>query len=352
MFIETLLIAGITIIALAVFAYVVRRWILEAGEKQKPSEEIIAWLKAQSESSNKNLKQFTDTLSSSTKAINEALSRQSKQLLDAQRHIYTKLQESSKAIGQMSEIGRGMKELQQFLQSPKLRGNIGEHVLRELLGQMLPKQSFHLQYTFKNGTIVDAVIQTASGLIPIDSKFPMENFKKLSIAETEKEKQSAKREFANDVRKHVRSIASKYILTEEGTIDYALMYIPSEAVYYEIVNNSELFDYAGKERILPVSPVTFYAYLKAILMSFEGQKIEAQAKQILAHLRALQKDYEKTDQNLSVLGRHLNNAYNMMNNVVLAFSQLGQRLSSIQVLSNEGEKKLASQTDKETEEAG
>lgn len=231
-------------------------------------------------------------------------------------------------IGELSEIGRGMKDLQEFLRSPKLRGNIGEQVLKELLGQMLPKQSFHLQYTFKSGEKVDAAITTSAGIIPIDSKFPMENFRKMNSSGSELDKKTFEKLFERDVKGHIESISRKYILPAEGTIDYALMYIPSEAVYYEIVNNSSLFDYAGDRRVLPVSPTTFYAYLKAILMSFEGQKVEAKAKEILSAVRAIQKDYEKVEENLSVLQKHLNNAYNSLSTVFSSFTQLGQKVNS------------------------
>ena len=104
----------------------------------------------------------------------------------------------------------------------------------------------------------------------------------MAAAEGATEKKRADKEFQRDVKKHINDISKKYILTEEGTIDYALMYIPSEAVYYEIVNNPTLFEYSSSKRVLPVSPTTFYAYLRAILMSFEGQKIETKAKEILA----------------------------------------------------------------------
>ena len=216
---------------------------------------------------------------------------------------------------------------------------IGEQVLKELLAQMLPKQAFHLQYSFKSGEKVDAAIQTSAGIIPIDSKFPMENFRRLNAASGDTEKKTAMRDFERDVRRHIDDISKKYILTEEGTIDYALMYVPSEAVYYEIVNNPNLFDYSGKKRVLPVSPTTFYAYAKAILMSFEGQKIEAQAKQILASLRAIQKDYTKVEDNLNVLQKHLNNAYNMMGNVFTSFEHLGRKITSTRNLDS-GSKKL------------
>jgi len=222
--------------------------------------------------------------------------------------------------------------LQDFLKSPKLRGNIGEQVLKELLGQMLPKQSFHLQYSFKTGSVVDAAIKTANGIIPIDSKFPMESFRKMMAAETEADKTPHVRQFVNDVRKHIRDISSKYILTEEGTIDYALMYIPSEAVYYEVVNNPELFEYAGENRVLPVSPMTFYAYLKAILMSFEGQKIEEKARYILDALKAIETDTKSFGEDFRVLVKHITNAKNMADSAGSSFGQLQARISSVRSL--------------------
>ena len=233
-----------------------------------------------------------------------------------------------------------MKDLQEFLRSPKIRGNIGEQILKELLTQMLPKQSFNLQYTFKSGDKVDAVIKTSAGIIPIDSKFPMENFRKMTEADSEREGKIAKRAFERDIKVHIDAISKKYILTEEGTIDYALMYIPSESVYYEVVNEPKLFEYASSKRVLPVSPTTFYAYIKAILMSFEGQKIEAKAREILVAIRAIKKDYGKVEDGLTTLQRHLNNAYNMMTNVFISFNKLGQKIASTQSLDQGAGKKL------------
>jgi len=284
----------------------------EIKEATRPDETLKEWLKSQ---------QFQ----------NQSLSKAISERLDNATQVMAQVQ---KSIGEMSEIGRSMKDLHEFLRSPKIRGNIGEQVLKELLGQMLPKQSFYLQYTFRSGVTVDAAIKTASGMVPVDSKFPMENFKRVVAAKDDNEKRVAEKEFIRDVKGHIDAISSKYILTEEGTIDYALMYIPSEAVYYEVVNNSDLFDYAGSKRVLPVSPTTFYAYLRAILMSLEGQKIEAKAKRILAIIQAIQKDYQKVGDNLEILGRHLQNAYNQMANVMNGFMVLGQKISSTQSLEN------------------
>ena len=296
------------IITVIILGFVILGYLID--KRQKPSNELLEYLKTTNVRLNEQGKSFNERLVNAAKVIGEV----------------------QKNLGEMSEIGRGMKELQEFLNSPKLRGNIGEQVLKELLSQMLPKQSFHLQYTFKSGEKVDAAIKTSAGIIPIDSKFPMENFRKIQT-EIETEKKQAQKDFERDVRKHIDDISRKYILTEEGTIDYALMYVPSEAVYYEIVNNQDLFDYAGEKRVLPVSPTTFYAYMKAILMSFEGQKIETQAREILSALRAIQKDYGKVGENLNVLQRHLTNAYNMMSSVFSSFTQLGQKITSTQNLS-------------------
>lgn len=317
---EIYLIATLIIAGLAIAIWLINKKLSQIAEVTKPDKTLVEWLKSQQEASQQT-----------SKAISERLDRAAQVIAGVQR-----------SIGEMSEIGRGMKDLQEFLRSPKLRGNIGEQVLKELLSQMLPKQSFDLQYSFRSGVKVDAAIKTAAGIIPVDAKFPMENFRKMTAAKSEEEKKVFEKEFVRDVKTHIDDISSKYILTDEGTIDYALMYLPTETVYYEVVNNSDLFDYAGKKRVLPVSGTTFYAYMRAILMSFEGQKIEQRAKEILAAIRAIQKDYQKVDTSLSVLGRHIQNAYNQMSNVVSGFTQLGQKLSSTQALGT-GEKEEVKQ---------
>ena len=278
----------------------------------------------QRQSSNKEMMQIMQMLHTGSKEDRKVLLENLTQNTNA---LNQRLENVQRNLGEMSEIGRSMKDLQDFLKSPKLRGNIGEQVLKELLKQMLPDNSFNLQYTFKSGEKVDAAIKTSGGIIPVDSKFPMENFRKMMSAQNDSDRTIFQKEFQRDIKKHIESISKKYILTEEGTIDYALMYIPSEAVYYEVVNSPELFEYAGDKRVLPVSPTTFYAYMKAILMSFEGQKIEEKARDILSLIKAVQKDYQKVETNLNVLQKHINNANNAVSNVLDDFGKLGQKLS-------------------------
>ena len=199
---------------------------------------------------------------------------------------------------------------------------------------MFPKNSFHLQFGFKSGAKVDAAIKTGAGILPIDSKFPMENFQKMVKAKDKQEGKLHKKALVKDVKKHIKDISKKYILPDEDTLDFALMYIPSEAVYYEIVNLPELMNYARDSRVYPVSPSTLYSHLQTILLSFEGEKSESRSKRVFAILRGIQKDYSKLDDNLSVLNRHLTNAFNQMSNAQSSLTSLGQKISSTQTLSS------------------
>ncbi|MBI2009673.1 MAG: DNA recombination protein RmuC [Candidatus Chisholmbacteria bacterium] len=141
-------------------------------------------------------------------------------------------------------------------------------------------------------------------------------------------KKLAQRAFVHDVKKHIDDIARKYILPEEGTMDFALMYLPSEPVYYEVVSDTELTDYARRRRVYPVSPTTLYAHLQMILLTFEGKKIESTSREILNLMRGVRKDYEKVEVHLTTLGSHIGNAYNKFSEVDRSFTLMGQKLSS------------------------
>lgn len=285
--------------------------------ERKPDEALLEWLKTMQSTINSSSSQTVRTLQENTKQLNERLDTAARVIRDVE-----------KEVGQMSEIGRNMRELQDFLKSPKLRGNIGEQVLKDLIAQMFPKSSFHLQYEFKSGEKVDAAIKTDAGILPIDSKFPMENYQKMVKATEKSEKEMFEKEFIKDIKKHIDAISKKYILPAEGTMDFALMYIPSESVYYEIVNQTEVLDYARRSRVYMVSPSTLYAHLQTILLSFEGHRIESKSKELFTLLRSVQIDYEKIEENMSTLGKHINNAYAQFGNVLSGFSSLGQKLNS------------------------
>ena len=302
--------------AIVSVAYFLNKKLTELKNASGPSAELLEYLKTTNSRLDEQNKNITSVLQSSTKTLNERLDNAARVIGAVQKNI-----------GEMSEIGRGMKELQEFLKSPKLRGNIGEEVLQDLIGQMFPKNSFLLQYAFKSGQKVDAAIKMEAGILPIDSKFPMESFQRLAKSE-EAEREKCRKEFTKDVKAHIETIAKKYILPEEGTMDFALMYVPSEGVYYELVQLVDLMDYSRKVRVYPVSPSTLYAHLQTILLSFEGKKLESKSKEVFKLLRAIQGDYEKIDGNLGILGGHIKNTYNQMDRVVSSFSLLGQKLES------------------------
>ncbi len=310
----------VVVLGFIIVSYLINKKLSEIG-KSKTDETLLEWLKTMQSTINSSSSQTVRTLQENTKQLNERLDKAAVVIKDVE-----------KEIGQMSEIGRNMRELQDFLKSPKLRGNIGEQVLKDLISQMFPKSSFLLQYEFKSGEKVDAAIKTDAGILPIDSKFPMENYQKMVKVTEKQEKVSFEKEFVKDVKKHVDAISRKYILPSEGTMDFALMYIPSESVYYEVVNQPELLEYARKARVYMVSPSTLYAHLQTILLSFEGRKMESKSKELFALFRSIQIDYGKISDNMSILGKHINNAYSQFGNVSSGISSLGQKLNSTKVL--------------------
>jgi len=270
----------------------------------------------------KNSEVLQSQLGATNKAINERLDK-------AAAFMKTIGDE----VGQMRELGKSMKDLQDFLQSPKLRGNVGEQILRDLLDQVLPAANFTTQYKFKEGQVVDAIIKTDNGLIPIDSKFPMENAKKLFQVETEEEKTAIRREFAKDVRKHVNDISKKYILPSEGTVDFAIMYIPSEAVYYEAVANiPELIDFGQEKKVFMVAPNSFYYFLQTVMLGLKGKKIGEKAKHIMEMLGTIQQESQKFGEQLGVLNRHVTNAKNSMDNVSGEYGKLSGKIDQVKLL--------------------
>lgn len=316
-----IVISALVVVAFAVLFLQIKK-LAQNKNSSETTDLLMQLIKQIQESSDKTTQMTQKQLSETTRSLNERLDKAAQVISGV-----------SKSVGEMTELGRGMKELQEFLRSPKMRGQMGEAVLKDLLGQSLPKQNFHLQYAFKSGEIVDAALKLEQGIIPIDAKFPMENFRKMAKSADEKEKDLNRKAFTQDVKKHIDAISSKYIRPQEGTLDFALMYIPSEPIYYEILTNSpELDDYAYRKRVRPVSPNTLYAYLRAIIMSLEGSKIEAQAGQILAALREIGDETEKFGSTLSVLTKHIKNAAATSDDVNSRFSRLSSRISTVQTI--------------------
>ncbi len=233
---EIYLIAALIIVSLAMAVYLINRKLSQLAEK-KPEETLTEWLKSMQSSLDNTTKTLNAALSTGNKNLTDTLQKSNEQLnqrLDNAARLMSQIQ---KEAGKFAELSLSMRNLQDYLRSPKLRGNIGEQVLKDLVSQMFPKNSFFLQHTFRSGDKVDVAIKTDAGILSIDSKFPAENFQKMMAAVNEAEKEVSRKALNRDVKKHIDDIAKKYILPDEGTMDFALMYIPSEPIYYEVVND-------------------------------------------------------------------------------------------------------------------
>jgi DNA recombination protein RmuC len=279
-------------------------------------------------------------LNTVTQQLNERLRETSVALQDAHKTVGQRLDsativfgEVQKSLGrleethkQIYEISKDISSLQQLLRAPKFRGEMGETLLGKLLEDILPRENVRLQYRFKSGDIVDAVIIVGQNLISIDAKFPLENFKRVQISNSDEERKSNYRAFVRDVKGRIDEVASKYILTDEKTFDFALMYIPAEAIYYEISKDEELNSYAKLKKVIFVSPNTFYAYLQAILYGLKGINIQRNIQNIFAQLSRLQSDFKKFQEDFDLIGNHLSNAAKKYNEARIKLGAFADRL--------------------------
>ncbi|HOM77861.1 DNA recombination protein RmuC [Patescibacteria group bacterium] len=324
---------------IGVLSYILLRQIKNIKNDLKGNEDTILtqWLKEmretverKGETQEKQLTEMRKTLDEQLKSQRDAMGQQTKVLwerLENATNVIGKVQEH---LGGINELGKDMKDLNNILKSPKLRGGLGEQFLYEILETSLPKDLYRTQYAFKNGAICDAVIFTDKGIIPVDSKFPMENFKNM-ISAKEEEKENYKKAFLRDVKKRIDEVAGKYILPEEGTTDQAVMYIPSENVFYElIVHSTKVEEYARRKNVLMTSPNTFSFFVKTILVAYQQHEIEKNAKEILKSLGGIKVEAEKFGGDLETLSKHILNSYKNMEKVNSSFADLFGRIERVQ----------------------
>ena len=286
-------------------------------------QELQAHLATQAQTFSTQLSQLTQSMTQQLGQVRQELQSgvaASGQLAsNAQKEVAQQLQSATEAvrkislqIGEVQQAGRDLSQTAQTLQmvlgGAKTRGSLGEAALERLLEDALPQAAYKMQFRFSTGNIVDAVVQSGDRMLSVDSKFPLEAFRRL--AETGEE---ARKEFSTAVRKHADSIAEKYILPGEHTLDYALMFVPSEAVYYELLMTHDskfglLDEYCRSKRVFPVSPNTFYACLSAIALSLQGQKIEENARHLMDNMSGLKKQLDSFSDVFDRLGNHLRHA--------------------------------------------
>lgn len=276
---------------------------------------------------------LTQTLQNVDRNVNARLDNAAKVIGDVQR----KLGEVHETTKQVQEISKDISSLQEILRAPKIRGGMGELFLSDLLKQVLPPSRYQEQHRFKSGEKVDAVILLKEAMVPVDSKFPLENFKRIVEAKDDASRVSAKKQFIRDVKKHIDDICQKYILPDEGTFDFALMYIPAENVYYEIIIKDEdledeksIFKYSIENKVIPVSPNSFYGYLQTILLGLRGMRIEEQAQEILKNLSRLEGDFERVMNDFGTMGKHLNDLFTKYEDTEKRLTKFGDKLGSLE----------------------
>ena len=223
--------------------------------------------------------------------------------------IHRQLGDVGRATQQLAEQAKDLGQLQQLLRPPKARGGFGELLLGNLLADRLPSTAYTLQHTFRSGERVDAIIRVDK-LVPVDAKFPLDNFERYVDAQDDDARQLHGKAFARDVKIHIDAIASKYIRPDEGTFDFAFMYLPSEAIYYELTcgKTGSLLEYAHDRSVVPVSPSTLVAYLHTIVLGLKGMQIEQHAQEVMAYCAQLQKDFGTFRSDFDTIGKHLGHA--------------------------------------------
>jgi DNA recombination protein RmuC len=299
---------------------------------------LLNTMAALRESMNKQTSAVTGSLNKQLTSINTSVA----QRIDQQSKIFADFKER---IGIVETLGKNLGELskeisnfQQILRAPQLRGEMGEFMLEELLGQTLPADHYDMQFTFSGNEKVDAIIRLKNGIVPVDAKFPLDNFRKMmSLEEGSDERKHARRNFAKDVMRHIDDIATKYIRPVEGTLDFALMYIPAENVYYETIvkeaptsrGGTGIPAYAMSKHVMPVSPNSFWAYLQVIAMGLKGLRLEERVHEVMAHLGGLGKDVEAFSGEFETLGKHIRNSHNKYEEAASKFSRMSTRLQQI-----------------------
>lgn len=267
---------------------------------------------------------FEKTVGSRIQEINREISRN---LIEVARE-QTKTNEATK---QFMTIAEQLANLEKVLKHQKQRGNLGEASLELILSNILSPTDYKMQHMFKNGDRVDAVIMTKEGIIPVDAKFSLDNYNRIIHSESDNEKDALEKEFRNDLKKRIDETA-KYVRPDEGTLPFAFMFIPAEAIYYDLlinevgsvkVNTRNLIDYAyNDKKVIIVSPTTFAAYLQSVLYGFKAFKIEESSKDIMKrvselgrHIDAYEDYYKKLGNSLTTTVNHYNTGYKELRKV-------------------------------------
>ena len=250
-------------------------------------------------------------------------------LTDLSRQLGS-LGEQSQRIG---DLAKDIGSLQDLLRAPKARGGFGELLLERLLHDALPAGAYEVQYTYKDGSRVDAIVRYAGRIVPIDAKFPNETWNALANAVDETERRTKKRAFLQQVRRHIDAVG-RYVSPADGTIDFAVMYIPSESIYYDLVLREEegepdLRAYCAEQKVIPASPNTLLAYLQVVALGVRGLAMQERTRELQQGVAAVRREFERFVELHDQLGRHLENATKKFDETDRALSRASSAIETL-----------------------
>ena len=261
--------------------------------------------------------------------VDTKLSESSKQLnerLDKSSHVIGNLQ---KELGKMGEIGAKIENLDKILRAPKGRGSLGEQTLEELLNTTFPANMWGRQVAIGRAGVVDAVVRTSNGMIPIDAKFPLPAFEALVNADDDKGRDEAQREFQKNVKSRINEVA-KYIQPSEGTLDFAILFLPNENIYYEAaIRSVDLSEYARTKKVLITGPNTMLYVLQVLLQAYQSQQFASKAKEALAQLTGVKNQAQKLDEAIALVEKHIGNAGSKLGDVKKENEKLQSKIEKV-----------------------
>ncbi len=317
------LVITILVAVVGVFAGGLSGWFILARKKESGPDALVLL-----QNQLKEIRQTMDSkLGESTKAIQQQFGESAKIIRDVTERL-TKLDETNKQVLNFSDQ---LSNLQDILKNPKQRGVLGEYFLEETLKNVLPPNSYQMQYKFEDGEIVDAVVFVKDKIIPVDSKFSLENYERILNERDGGEREKLEKSFKQDLKNRIDETA-KYVRPKENTMDFAFMFIPSEAIYYDLLVNKigavkiatrDLIEYAFKDKhVIIVSPTSFLAYLQTVLQGLRALQIEESAKEIRKRVEDLGKHLQTYDQFMSKLGNNLSTTVNTYNTASKEFKKI------------------------------
>ena len=269
------------------------------------------------------LDSFTNLLANTTQSISQQLASAG----DAIASVHQGVGEIRESSTRVLELGRDIKKLEELLRPPKARGAVGEVLLDNVLAQLLHPKQYRRQFPLA-GAAVDFAVKIGNKYVPVDAKFPLESFERMTSA-PEEQRPGCRRDFVRAVKDKIDEIAAKYIRPDLGTYDFALMYLPSENIYYQTaVVDGDLFEYGAGRRVFPVSPATVYLYLVTVALGLQGMALEGRAATVVAELRRLADELNKFYDLFRVTGKHLRDASNKYDDASRALAGFQDRLAA------------------------